>query len=159
MSSTRALVLVTFAIGLVVGAAVGVALVPSGPAPIDPDNPQYSISSGTGCIGEPGGWYFTSNAERGRLLVVNVTVPHEPEEDVETRFTHTGDGRYQFVVSTTDGGKAGSPDCPTGTTTELAATIPQDYESVTVVSDGEVLTTIESSSDPGPRMGQFDGNG
>ncbi|MFB6096647.1 MAG: hypothetical protein ABEJ74_04600 [Haloferacaceae archaeon] len=155
MVSTRAIALLTFALGLVVGIAVGVAMVPTGPAPVDPDDPQYSIATGTGCIGDPGGWYFTSNVERGRLLVVNVTVPHAPDEDVTARFDHTGEGRYQFVLTTTEGGKAGSPDCPTGTTAELGATIPREFQSVTVVYDGDVLTTIGSSGQRDPVMGQF----
>lgn len=155
MPSARAIALGTFVIGVVVGIAVGVAMVPTGPSPVDPDNPQYSIASGTGCISETGGWYVTSSVDRGRLLIVNVTVAHPPDKDLQTTFSHTGDGRYQFVLTTTDDGKSGSPDCRTGTTTELSATIPQDFESVTVVYDGDVLTTIEQPADSGPTIGRF----
>jgi hypothetical protein len=147
MLSVRTVALLAFVVGLVLGGAVVAATVPDGPGDVDPDSPQYSIASGTGCIGDTGGWAGVVSEDRGRTVAINLTVAHDADRNTETRFTHAGDGRYLFALTTTDDGKAGSPDCPAGTTTELVATLPTDFESVTVVRDGETLATVENPED------------
>lgn len=147
MPSTKRIALIAFVVGLALGGGLVATVTPTDSGAIDPERPPHTIASGTGCVGDPGGWAGVTAAERGRTVAVNLTVAHAPEEATETRFTHAGDGRYLFALTTTDDGKAGSPDCRTGTTTELVATLPNDFESVTVVRDGETLATVENPED------------
>jgi hypothetical protein len=150
MVSVRVAVLVAFLGGLVVGGLVVGATTPQAGA-IDPDDPPYSVATGTGCIDDPGGWAFTTPTQRGHVAVVNLTVAHGPGERVETALTATGDGRYRFVVTPVTTDKRGSPDCPTGSTVEFGGTFSADFRSLTVVFDGRTVGTVSAEDGPAYR--------
>lgn len=160
MPSTRAvgLAAVAFLAGVAVGGVAAVALTPADGGTVDPANPRYSISTGTGCIEQADDWAFTapvgSSDDADRVFLVNASVAHAPDRDLDARLEYAGEGRYLFVLTTSAAdAKSGTPDCSEGTygsTVELAATLPGDFESVTVVYDGTRVGVVENSDDRSP---------
>jgi hypothetical protein len=155
MVSLRTAVVVAFVAGLAVGGLAVTAVAPT-ERNLDPESPPHSIATASGCLPDAypdvGNWAFTTSSDEGRLMVLNLTVPHPPNRTVETDLDYDGDGRYRFSIRTVDVETAGTPDCPTGSTVELSATFPAGFESVTVVRDGETVTTVENPPDTGPTL-------
>lgn len=159
MSSRRTIgiAVLAFLIGLIVGGVGVSAVLPVDTGSVDPDRPPYSISTGTGCIEQSDDWAFTSPVDPSeasdRMVLVRASIAHNPDRDLDVRLEHAGEGRYLVVLTTTQAEKTGTPECPDGvygSTVDLAATLPGDFESVTVVFDGEQAATIENPGDRSP---------
>ncbi|MFA9516908.1 hypothetical protein ACERIT_06780 [Halopenitus sp. H-Gu1] len=159
MPSNRTIGIVglAFLIGLVVGGVGVSAVLPVDSGSVDPDRPPYSISSGTGCIEQSDDWAFTAPVDPGessdRTFLVRASIEHDQSRELDARLEHAGEGRYLFVLTTGQAEKSGTPECSDGvygSTVDLAATLPGDFESVTVVFDGEQVATIENPGDRSP---------
>jgi hypothetical protein len=158
-SATPRLVAV-FVAGLVVGtvvvATVGAAGIgfdlssgtTDGPGP-DPDSPPTSITTGTGCVPAEAntGWIHEVASGTSRTLTANVTVAHDPGGTVDATFEAVGDGVYRLRVDVVPGETSGTPDCPTGSTVDAAASLPTGYERVDVVVDGRTVGSMPNDGD------------
>ncbi|MDG5775757.1 hypothetical protein VB773_17050 [Haloarculaceae archaeon H-GB2-1] len=155
MVSRRTAVVAAFLAGLAVGGLAVTAVVPTERS-LDPESPPHSIATASGCLPDSypdvGNWVFTTSSDDGELMVLNLTVEHPPNRTVETDLSYVGNGSYRFSIRTVEAEKAGTPDCPTGSTVELSATFPDGFDSVTVVRDGEEVTTVQDTPDSGPTL-------
>jgi hypothetical protein len=150
-------------VGVVAGLVIGVVLASAGIPAIggppggtgtgdgpDPADPPGSLSTATGCV--PGadvgtGWAHEVASGDSRTFTANVTVAHDARETVNASFETIRPGEYAFRVDVVEGGKGGSPGCATGSTAQVAASLPVEYESVTVVVDGETIATVANDGD------------
>ena len=157
-SSAAPRLAVVFVAGLVVGS---VAVATAGAAGIgfgvldgttdgpDPDSPPTSITTGTGCLPAEAntGWIHEVASGTSRTLTANVTVAHDPGGTVDATFEAVGDGVYRLRVDVVPGETSGTPDCPTGSTVEAAASLPTGYERVEVVVDGRTVGSMPNDGD------------
>lgn len=156
MPSNRAIVIVVFAFlsGLIVGGVGVSAVLPVDTDGVNPDNPPYSISTGTGCIEQSNDWVFSAPVTQitgsDRTFLLRASIPHDYNRALEGRLEHGNAGRYLFIMTTTHAEKTGPAECANGvygSTVELAATLPGDFESVTVVFDSNQIATVENPHD------------
>lgn len=146
-----------FLVGLLVG-GIGVSvLLPVDAGNVDPDNPPYTISTGTGCIDQTDDWAFTAPVDPSedvdRTFLVRASITHDTNRQLDTRVDHAGEGRYLLVLTTTQAEKTGTPECQDmvyGSTVDLAATLPSKYETVTVGFDSNQIATVENPHDQSP---------
>ncbi|SEO73748.1 hypothetical protein SAMN04487948_104464 [Halogranum amylolyticum] len=120
---------------------------PEGP---DPADPPRSLATGTGCLpanDTDTGWAHEVASGMSRTFTANLSVTHAPNETVNVSFEVSQPGSYVLAVDVVDGGKEGSPDCPTGSTVEFAASLPTEYERVEIVVDGQTVETVENDGD------------
>jgi hypothetical protein len=147
---TRLALAVGLVVGLLVGAAVGAgagtALVPAQTV----SSPSFSTSAGTGCVSDPatGGWVGQVPSGETRTLPLNLTFTHD-ETDVTTRanLTESSPGQYRFTVSVVSGDetKGQAPEgCTPRTEFDALLSLPGDYQTLTVVLDGTVVTRVEN---------------
>jgi hypothetical protein len=142
---TRLALVVGLVVGLLVGAGVGTALVPAQTV----SSPSFSTSAGTGCVSDPatGGWVGQVPSGETRSVALNLTFTHD-ETDVTTRanLTESSPGQYRFTVSVVPGDetKGQAPeDCTPRTEFDALLSLPGDYQTLTVVLDGTVVTRVE----------------
>lgn len=153
--STLALLVLAFLLGAVVGPAIG-PLVPGdagadrGPAP---ESPPYSLSyGGSQCLADAvrpnGGWVHEMAAGYSYAITVNATIPHGRGETVAANVSRTAPGAYEIALGADDGGanasKTPSAGCRVGTTVDLAASLPTEYDRVDVTVDGRTVLTVEN---------------
>jgi hypothetical protein len=154
-------------VGLVVGFLLGAGLLiaasdvrPPDQSP-DPSNPPVSQTVGSGCVQEEAidtGWAHQVGAGNYRLFTANLTVGHGADQRANASFVTRSPGVYELRVSSTGDGKGTAVDeaqCPTGSTVRVAASLPLDYESVTVVVGGERIATVERSKGTLPDLSEF----
>ena len=153
--------------GLVAGLLVGLllgglgALAVSGPptASIDPANPPATIQTGTGCVPERNvgtGWSYQVASGDTYTVTANVTVGHAADESVNGSFERVAPGEYAFRVETVSAGRSGqTPDCPTGSTAQTTASLPNEWRSVAVVVDGETVATVRNDGETTAELGTF----
>jgi hypothetical protein len=165
--STLRLVAV-FVAGVVVGGVlVGTGTLPFGGPPgdapadrtPDPDSPPYGVATGTGCVPTADantGWLHEVASGSSRALTANLTVAHAPGETVNATFGAIGDGVYRFRVDVVDAERAGGePDCTTGSTVDLGASIPIEYDRVDVVVDGRTVGAVANDGDTTAELRTF----
>ena len=151
-SSTLTLVAV-FVVGLLIGGAavagVGTTL------PTDETrSPTASMTTSTGTVPEnatlPASWIAQVPASDESMVVLNYTYTHEASSlDHRIAVGETAPGEYVVNVSATpvDDGKADPPAGQVSRThVEAVASLPSDYDAVTVRFDGRDLATL---SNPG----------
>lgn len=147
---TRLALAVGLVVGLLVGAAVGAgagtALVPAQTV----SSPSFSTSAGAGCVSDPatGGWVGQVPSGETRTLPLNLTFTHD-ETDVTTRanLTESSPGQYRFTVLVVPGDetKGQAPEgCTPRTEFDALLSLPGDYQTLTVVLDGTVVTRVEN---------------
>lgn len=162
----------SLALGVVLGLLVGVVVGGVGvsalglfdsPGPTsddgpDPSNPPRSVATGTGCIPSSDantGWAHEVASGTSRTFTANLTVAHAADEGVNVSFESIAPGSYVLSVDVVDEGKDGSPDCPTGSTVEAAASLPTEYERVRIVVDGETVETVENDGETTAELWTF----
>jgi hypothetical protein len=143
---TRLALVVGLVVGAAVGAGVGTVLVPAQRV----SSPSFSTSSGTGCVIEPatGGWVGQVPGGETRTVALNLTFTHD-RADVTTRanLTESSPGSYRFTVAVVpgDGTKVQPPeDCTPHSEFDALLSLPGDYQTLTVVLDGTVVTRVEN---------------
>ena len=141
------------AVAFVVGLAVGAAAVAGVGALIPVDetrSPTASMTTSTGTVAEnatlPDSWIAQVPAGDASLVVLNYTYTHaEPSLDHRVAVEKSGPGAYVVNVSATpadDGKDDPSAGQVPGTHVEAVASLPSDYDSVTVRFDGRNLGTF-----------------
>ncbi|GKZ13952.1 hypothetical protein [Haladaptatus sp. T7] len=158
MTSRRVLV-GTLTLGLVVGLVVGSAGSSLFESPAGARNgveiPSESLvtATGTGCSAtvDTGGWVGQQPIHDVMAVSFNDTIAHEATViDVNATLESGADGDYFLRIETSPdpatSAKKGSPpdDCQPQTTIDAAVTVPRDYDTITVVIDGETVTTVEN---------------
>lgn len=141
--------------GLVVGLLVGLliggfgALAFAGGPPtasVDPANPPATVETATGCVPErtvDTGWSYRVASGETDTLTANVTVGHAADQSVNGSFERVAPGEYAFRVETVSAGKTARPtDCSTGSTAQVTASLPTEWQSLAVTVDGETVTTV-----------------
>lgn len=140
-----------FLAGVLVGGTVAVAAV--GLVPADRvASPSLSYTTATGCVDDAppsSGWVGTVPVDDVVAVPFNATLVHD-EPAILVNGTLDGDGgRYvlTFTVApdTEASERKGDPpaDCQPRTVVEGAASLPADYERLTVVVDGTTVATFE----------------
>lgn len=147
-------------VGLLIGGVGGLALLGAPPtASIDPANPPATIQTATGCVPARNvgtGWTYQIASGETDTVTANVTVGHAADESVNGSFERIAPGEYAFRVETVSGGKGGqAPDCPSGSTAQLSASLPTDWDAVRVVVDGETVSTIENDGETTAELQTF----
>ncbi|WP_423745834.1 hypothetical protein V5735_07740 (plasmid) [Haladaptatus sp. SPP-AMP-3] len=157
MTSRRVLV-GTLTLGLVVGLVLGSAGSSLFSFPANARNgveiPSESLvtATGTGCSAtvDTGGWVGQQPIHDVVAVSFNDTIAHEATAiDVNATLDSGADGDYFLRIDTSPdhaaSAKKGSPDdCQPRTTIDAAVTVPRDYDTITVVIDGETVTTVEN---------------
>lgn len=144
MDDTRQVFVLGAVLGLLVGGAVGYALVPTERV----SSPSYGMSTATGCATDPetGGWIGRVPASETETIVLNLTFTHDVADvDVRGNLSESAPGRYRFAVLVTpgEGGKGEPPeDCTPRTTLDASVSLPNDYRSLAVLFDGTVVTEV-----------------
>lgn len=146
--------------GLLIGGFGALAFVGGPPtASIDPANPPATVETATGCVPERNvgtGWSYQVASGDTYTVTANVTVGHAADESVNGSFERVAPGEYAFRVETVSAGKAAQPtDCSTGSTAQMTASLPNDWRTVTVVVDGETVTTVRNDGETTAELGTF----
>lgn len=152
--STLAFVALAFLLGAAVGPAIG-PLSPDAGADRspDPEAPPYSLSyGGSRCLADEvkpnGGWVHEVAVGYSYAITVNATIPHDRGETVAANVGQVVPGTYEIAFRTGDGGgnasKTPSAGCRVGTTVDLAASLPTEYERVDVTMDGRTVLAVEN---------------
>ena len=149
-SSTLTLVAV-FVVGLLIG---GVAVADVGARILTDESrsPTASMTTSTGTVAEnatlPASWVAQVPAGDESMVVLNYTYIHEvPSLDHRIAVEETAPGEYVVNVSATPGddGKADPPEGQASRThVEAVASLPSDYDAVTVRFDGHDLATLSN---------------
>lgn len=142
---------VAFAVGLLLGAAAvagGAALIPTD----ETRSPAASMTTATGTAAEdaalPPSWIARIPASGESLVVLNYTYTHDdPSLDHRVDVGETSPGAYVLNVSAAPADDA-KADPPAGriprTRVEAVASLPSDYDAVTVRFDGRDLATLRN---------------
>ncbi|KAB1196057.1 MULTISPECIES: hypothetical protein [Haloferax] len=145
--SLTALVAV-FVVGVVLGGASVAFVTPTETT----TSPTSSISAATGCLAPdetaPSSWVVRMPAGEQTTFAFNRTFTHEtPSVRIDGTVETVADGEYVYRLTTgpdEDSQKPPSDDCTPRTTMDAVVSIPSDYESLTIVFDGEEMVTIEN---------------
>lgn len=132
-------------LGLLVGAAVGFALVPTERVA----SPSSATSAGTGCVPDPatGGWVGQVPAGETWTVALNLTFTHDVADvDVRGNLTQSAPGAYRFAVLVTAGtGPKGEPpaDCRPRTVLDATISLPGDYRTLAILLGDTVVARVE----------------
>lgn len=154
--SSNSSALAVFLAGIVLGGVLGVGFVTVGDepgtvslAPPDPDAPPTSASwGGPQCLADTpsnAGWVATGTGANNRFVTVNATIAHDRDEQLaQPRLEVVGDRRYRLVLSVRDAeDETALPDCQVASHVTISASLPTDFQSVTVVVAGQTVRTVE----------------
>lgn len=146
---------------LVVGVVIGLVIGSAGPslfglagAGASTPTESLSFSSGTGCGPAPQstGWVGQQPIHDVMAVSFNYTVAHETTAvDVNASLDPSANGDYFLRIETSpdraaSAKKGPAPEgCQPRTTIDASMTVPRDYDTITVVVDGERVTTIENT--------------
>jgi len=147
-------------LGLLLGSVGALAFTGSPPTTsIDPANPPATVETATGCVPERNvgtGWSHQIASGESYTVTANVTVGHAADESVNGSFERVAPGEYAFRVETVSAGKAAQPtDCPTGSTAQLSASLPNDWRSVTITVDGDAVATVRNDGETTAELQTF----
>jgi hypothetical protein len=155
-------------IGLVVGSG-GSSLVGLSTNTMDGGEiPSESLvtATGSGCSAtvDAGGWVGQQPIHDVMAVSFNYTVAHETTAiDVNASLEPSPNGDYFLRIETSPdrevSAKKGSApeDCQPRTTIDAAMTVPRDYDTITVVVDGERVAAIENTDSSFARYRSLNG--
>lgn len=167
--TTRRVIVGTLVAGVVIGLVVGSAGSSLFGTPADASDasiPSESLvtATGTNCSAtvDAGGWVGQQPIHDVMAVSFNYTIVHDATAiDVNASLEPSANGDYFLRIETSpdrdaSAKKGSAPEgCQPRTTIDASVTVPRDYDTITVVIDGEQVTTIENTDSSFARYRQL----
>jgi hypothetical protein len=155
---TKPMIGLTLLLGVVGGliiASMGVPVIgPSSSTPSGNSVPSYSYTTTTSCVdgSVPSAWIGNVPLDDHVLIVFNETYAHETAViDVNATIESDSDNEYILRITTSTDSKTserkGTPPtrCQPTTTVQVSMDLPQNYETLTIIRDNTILTTLTNN--------------
>lgn len=116
--------------------------------------PSHSTSAGTGCLTgeEPRAWVLqTDSVDHDSVYLLNYSFTHEAASVVvATNLSERAPGAWVFTMTTEPDEETRTPpdDCQPRTTFDATMAVPQSFDTVRIVHDGETIATVRDANRP-----------